>query len=111
MKRLSLTRAIALMVLLLHGGAFGAAAVFDAFIAARANAAVAHVEGTADTTCAAHDESTCQLCRVAGTTLCGTTQAIATVPFVRAARPTGNAGAGHSTVTSGALHSRAPPAA
>jgi hypothetical protein len=111
MKRLSITRVVALLVLLLHGSAFGAAAVLDALIAARATASVAHVEESSDATCVAHDESTCQLCRVAGTTLCSSPQGLAMTPRAVNARPTGYVRTPGALIAPSALHSRAPPIA
>jgi hypothetical protein len=111
MKRSTVTRLIALAVLLIHSGAFGATNVLDGITAARANSAVAHVEAAAGADCVAHDEATCQLCQFRNVS--GSTAPLHFVlPVLARRRPaarTLHTFRGMSTPS--ALHSRAPPIA
>ena len=112
MNRSTAIRVVALAVLLLHGGAYAAATVFDGVFAARANATVAHVEGDGGPECVlSHDEATCQLCRVGTATGCARSAAVAMVAIVRGGLPPGDAQYVRVSVTGSALHSRAPPIA
>ncbi|MGQ0643808.1 MAG: hypothetical protein ACT4P6_23915 [Gemmatimonadaceae bacterium] len=111
MNRIAVARFVALVLLLIHGSAYAAATLLDGGFAARANAAVAHVEGKAGSTCVAHDESTCQICRAVNTMFSGAQHSLAIVPLVRSARPNADARAQLAAVARSALHSRAPPVA
>jgi hypothetical protein len=104
-------RLFALMVLLLQSSAFGAAAVLDPVVAARASTSVAHVEEHAGATCVAHDEATCQLCRVGSSTLLSTVPPLSLAIARRAERPAANVRAQVALTARTALHSRAPPPA
>lgn len=113
MTRSTVTRFVALLVLLLHGGAYGAATVFDGMFAARANAAVAHVEdaGGGAGCVLSHDEATCQLCRVGTTSGCAAPAHFAIVTATRGAKPAVDAQDFRASIARTALHSRAPPIA
>lgn len=112
MNRSRVTRVVALAVLLLHGGAYAAATVFDGVFAARANATVAHVEGDGAPECVlSHDEATCQLCRVGTATGYARSAPGAIEAIVRGGFPAGDAQYVRVSVTGDALHSRAPPVA
>ena len=112
MNRSTVTRVVALAVLLLHGGTYAASTVFDGVFAARANATVAHVEGDGGPECVlVHDEATCQLCRAGTATGCARSAPVAIVALVRGGLPAGDAQYVRLSVTGDALHSRAPPIA
>jgi hypothetical protein len=111
MKRFTIPRFGALLVLLLHGSAYGVAPLLDGKAAAGANSSVAHVEGETTATCVAHDEATCQLCRVAKTTMCVPPQHFAPATLLRSERSIGRAREHQVSIARTALHSRAPPAA
>ncbi|MGQ0537801.1 MAG: hypothetical protein ACT4R6_02545 [Gemmatimonadaceae bacterium] len=106
-----MTRLLAGAVLLLYGGVFGAGSVLDGHAAARANASIAHVEAGAGADCAAHDEATCQICRVATTGACSAPLHFATPTAARSLLSGAETGARIASVAAGALHSRAPPRA
>ncbi len=113
MNRSGIKRFLATSLILLHGGMYGAVAILDAQVAARANAAVSHVEeaGASGAGCLSHDEATCQLCRAGSTTGCGTPGPCAMLLVPRSGRPITAAQPSYPVVEWTALHSRAPPVA
>jgi hypothetical protein len=111
MKRSTVARLIALLVLLVHGGAFGATSVLDRLTAARATNVVAHVEEAAGADCVAHDEATCQLCQFRNAS--GSTAPLHFVlpTLTRGGPPARTLHTFRGSNTPSALHSRAPPVA
>lgn len=111
MRRNAVCRLLALSVLLLHGSAFAAASVLDGTIAARAYATPAHVETQAGNDCATHDEANCLLCRVGADAAWLTPGADAGVLVAATSQRVPDGATAPASPSTGALRSRAPPAA
>ena len=111
MMRSTVARLIALLVLLLHGGAFGATSVLDGMIAARANNLAPHVEAAAGANCVSHDEATCQLCQFRHASGSTVPQQFVLPVVIRSGPAARTLHTFRGTSTPSALHSRAPPVA
>lgn len=109
MKRSTVARLIGLLVLLLHGGAFGATSVLDGMTAARANKLAAHVEAAAGADCVSHDEATCPLCQFRHASGSTARLQFALPVLTRSGPAARTLHTFRGTSAPSALHARAPP--